>query len=125
MDSSKLLKPGISNLINTLEILELEKPIMNPLATSKTMTMIYWYYFIYVDGLAITKISANKIQQVKFDIWSNFEITDKGLLHYCLGVEFLQSKHAIFLSQVKYAKALFKKFRMTKFNPHLHLWKLA
>jgi len=76
MDSSRLLKPGISNLINTLEILELEKPIMNPLATSKTVTMIYWSYFVYVDGLPITKSSANKIQQVKFDIWSIFEITD-------------------------------------------------
>ena len=76
MDSSTLLKPGISNLINTLEILELEKPIMNPLTTSKTVTMIYWSYFVYVDGLPITKSSANKIQQVKFDIWSIFEITD-------------------------------------------------
>jgi len=76
MDSSRLLKPGISNLINTLEILELEKPIMNPLTTSKIVTMIYWSYFVYVDGLPITKSSANKIQQVKFDIWSIFEITD-------------------------------------------------
>ena len=76
MDSSRILKPGISNLINTLEILELEKPIMNPLATSKTVTMIYWSYFVYVDGLPITKSSANKIQEVKFDIWSIFEITD-------------------------------------------------
>ena len=76
MDSSRLLKPGISNLISNLEILELEKPIMNPLATSKTVTMIYWSYFVYVDGIPITKSSANKIQQVKFDIWSIFEITD-------------------------------------------------
>ena len=76
MDSSKILKPGISNLINTLEILELEKPIMNPLTTSKIVTMIYWSYFVYVDGLPITKSSANKIQQVKFDIWSIVEITD-------------------------------------------------
>ena len=29
----------------------------------------------------------------------------------------MQSKHTIFLSQVKYAKALFKKFRMTECNP--------
>ena len=76
MDSSRLLKPGISKLINTLEIQELEKPIMNPLTTSKTVKMIYWFYFVSIDGIPITKSSANKIQQVKFDIWSIFEITD-------------------------------------------------
>jgi hypothetical protein len=54
---------------------------------------------------------------VKYDICYVFEMIDLGLLHYCLGVEFWQFDHTIFVSQVKYAIALLEKFKMTECNP--------
>jgi hypothetical protein len=54
---------------------------------------------------------------VKSNICVVFEMIDLGMLHYCLGVEFWQFDHTIFVSQVKYAIALLEKFRMTECNP--------
>jgi hypothetical protein len=41
-----------------------------------------------------------------------FDIIDLGLLHYFLGIEILQEKDRILLSQPKYALDLLKKFKM-------------
>lgn len=72
---------------------------------------------IYVDDLVITGNSLKLIDEVKTDLGKAFEMTDLGLLHYCLGIEVWQDKDGIFISQTKYAKELLKKFRMEDCKP--------
>jgi hypothetical protein len=57
------------------------------------------------------------IQQVKYYICSIFEMTNVVMLHYFSGVEFWQSNHTIFVSQVKYVISLFKNFKTIECNP--------
>lgn len=42
---------------------------------------------IYVDNLIITGSSASLIQGIEQNLCHSFDMTDFGLLHYCLGVE--------------------------------------
>eukprot|EP00253_Pinus_taeda_P013227 PITA_13227 len=72
---------------------------------------------VYVDDLIITGSSANLIHGIKQDLCRTFDMTDLGLLHYCLGVEVWQTENHIFLSQSKYAKNLVDRFRMQDCKP--------
>eukprot|EP00253_Pinus_taeda_P009525 PITA_09525 len=72
---------------------------------------------VYVDDLIITGGSAHLIHGNKQDLCSTFDMTDLGLLHYCLGVEVWQTENNIFLSQSKYAKNLVDRFRMQDCKP--------
>lgn len=67
---------------------------------------------IYVNDLIITSSSASLIQGIKQSLCQSFDMTDLGLMHYCLGVEVWQQPSGIFISQSKYARALLDKFRM-------------
>eukprot|EP00253_Pinus_taeda_P024360 PITA_24360 len=69
------------------------------------------------DDLIITGSSAHLIHGIKQDLCRTFDMTDLGLLHYCLGVEVWQAENHIFLSQSKYAKNLVDKFRMQDCKP--------
>jgi hypothetical protein len=53
------------------------------------------------------------IEQIKSNMSKYFDMTDLGLLHYCLGVEVWQTGSNIFVSQTKYARSLLDRFRMT------------
>eukprot|EP00253_Pinus_taeda_P007166 PITA_07166 len=55
--------------------------------------------FLYVDYLILTGSDPNLINHVKFSLKKKFEMTDLGHLHYFLGIQVLQSKEGIFLSQ--------------------------
>jgi len=70
------------------------------------------FVVVYVDDLIITGISAPLIRGIKQALCSTFDMTDLGLLHYCLGVEVWQTENNIFLSQSKYARNLVDRFRM-------------
>eukprot|EP00253_Pinus_taeda_P033599 PITA_33599 len=61
--------------------------------------------------------SAHLIHGIKEDLCSTFDMTDLGLLHYCLGVEVWQTENNIFLSQCKYARNLVDRFRMQDCKP--------
>ncbi|KAH9319651.1 hypothetical protein KI387_021420, partial [Taxus chinensis] len=71
---------------------------------------------VYVDDLAIIGSGDAAIHKVKSDLCAAFDMTDLGLLHYFLGVEFWQLDHLIFISQVKYATNLLQKFQMYDCN---------
>ncbi|KAH9314961.1 hypothetical protein KI387_023588, partial [Taxus chinensis] len=71
---------------------------------------------VYVDDLAIIGSGDAAIHKVKSDLCATFDMTDLGLLHYFLGVEFGQLDHLIFISQVKYASNLLQKFQMYDCN---------
>eukprot|EP00253_Pinus_taeda_P009300 PITA_09300 len=59
------------------------------------------FVVVYVDDLIITGSSTPLIHGIKQDLCSTFDMTDLGLLHYCLGVEVWQTENNIFLSQSK------------------------
>eukprot|EP00253_Pinus_taeda_P009952 PITA_09952 len=75
------------------------------------------FVVVYVDDLIITGSSAHLIHGIKQDLCRTFDMTDLGLLHYCLGVEVWQTENHIFLSQSKYAKNLVDRFRMQDCKP--------
>ena len=52
-------------------------------------------------------------------------MTDLGLMKYFLGLEVIQGKDGIFVSQERYAEEVLKKFKMTSCNPVSTLWNLA
>eukprot|EP00253_Pinus_taeda_P008463 PITA_08463 len=54
---------------------------------------------IYVDDLILNGSDPNLINHVKSSLKKKFEMTDLGHLHYFLGLQVLQSKEGISLSQ--------------------------
>lgn len=68
---------------------------------------------VIYDDIIITGTEASAITKVKSNTSKAFDMTDLGLLHYCLGVEAWQTSNNIFVLQTKYARSLLDKFRMT------------
>jgi hypothetical protein len=66
---------------------------------------------IYVDDIIITSSEESAIKQIKSNMRKTFDMTDLGLLHYCLGVEVWKTGSNIFVSQTKYARSLLDRFK--------------
>eukprot|EP00253_Pinus_taeda_P010768 PITA_10768 len=71
----------------------------------------------YVDDLILTGTDPNLINHVKSSLKKQVEMTDIGHLHYFLGLQVLQSKEHISLSQSKYACDLLRHFHMEDCKP--------
>ena len=67
---------------------------------------------LYVDDLILTGSDPKLLTHVKSSLKQNFEMSDLGHLHYFLGLQVLQTKEGIFLSQSKYAFDLLHLFHM-------------
>eukprot|EP00253_Pinus_taeda_P033245 PITA_33245 len=67
---------------------------------------------LYVDDLILTGSDPILINHVKSSLKKKFEMTDLGHLHYFLGLQVLQSKEGISLSQSKYACDILRHFHM-------------
>eukprot|EP00253_Pinus_taeda_P026377 PITA_26377 len=67
---------------------------------------------LYVDDLILTGSDPNLINHVKSSLKKQFEMTNVGHLHYFLGLQTLQSKEGISLSQSKYPCDLLRHFHM-------------
>lgn len=74
----------------------------------KSLTIL----FLYVDDLILTSSDPNLINHVNSSLKKKFEMTDLGHLHYFLGLQFLQSKEGISLSQSKNSCDLLCHFHM-------------
>eukprot|EP00253_Pinus_taeda_P005975 PITA_05975 len=72
---------------------------------------------LYVDDIILTGSDPNFINHVNSSLKKNFEMTDLGNLHYFLGLQVLQSKEGISLSQSKYACDLLHHFHMEDYKP--------
>eukprot|EP00253_Pinus_taeda_P014642 PITA_14642 len=72
---------------------------------------------LYVDDLILTGSDPNLINHVKSSLKKKFEMTDLGHLHYFLGLQVLQSKEGISLSQCKYACDILRHFHMEECKP--------
>eukprot|EP00253_Pinus_taeda_P025673 PITA_25673 len=72
---------------------------------------------IYVDDIILTGSDPNLINHVKSSLKNKFEMRDLGHLHYFLGLQVLQSKEGISLSQSKYACDLLCYFHVEYCKP--------
>eukprot|EP00253_Pinus_taeda_P030298 PITA_30298 len=103
-----------------------------PLASSKQTPALCYYdntvytkkvgnsliiLVLYVDDFILTGIDPNLINHVKSNLKKKFEMTDLGHLHYFLGLQVLQSKEGISLSQSKYACDILRHFHMEDCKP--------
>ena len=72
--------------------------------------------YIRSEGINIIIISVyvhqDLINEFKFEMFKQFEMTDLGLLTYFLGLEVRQLRNQFFISQRKYAKEILNKFHM-------------
>jgi hypothetical protein len=66
---------------------------------------------LYVDDLILTSSDLKLLNHVKFNIKNKFEMTDL-ILNYFLGLQVLQTKEGISLSQSKYACDFLHRFQM-------------
>lgn len=74
---------------------------------------LYMVIILYVDDLIITGSHEQRIVQTQELLCQEFEMTNLGLMHYCLGIEVWQKPKGIFISQQKYAREILKTFGMT------------
>ena len=72
---------------------------------------------LYVDDLILTSIDPKLLTHMKSSLKKKFEMSDLGHLHYILGLQVLQTKEGIFLSQSKYAFDLLRRFHMEYCKP--------
>jgi hypothetical protein len=73
--------------------------------------------FLYVYDLILTGSDPKLLNHVKTILKKKFKMSDLGYLHYFLGLQVLQTKEGIFLSQYKYACDLICSFHMEEENP--------
>jgi hypothetical protein len=70
------------------------------------------FIYLYVDDILFTRDNHTMIQDFKQSMVKEFEKTNLGLIAYFLGLEVKQCSDEIFISQVKYATKVLKKFAM-------------
>ena len=72
---------------------------------------------VYVDNIVIIGSDYKGISSLKSFLQSQFHTKDLGMLRYFLGIEVMQSKHGIFLSQMKYVLDLLSKIEKLVVKP--------
>jgi hypothetical protein len=72
---------------------------------------------LYVDDLILTSSDSKLLNHEKTNLKKKFEMTNLGFLHYFLGLQVLQTKEGIFLSQSKYVCDLVCHFHMEDCKP--------
>ena len=65
--------------------------------------------------------SKSLVDDFKSSLMRNFEMTDLCLLKYFLGIEVIQVKDGIFISQKKYEEDILENFHMIIVKHQLHL----
>ena len=66
----------------------------------------------YVDDMLLTGNNEEKIADFKAQ-----HMCGMGMLHYYLGIQFVQNKHGIIMSQSKYVQKLLVRFKMKDCKP--------
>jgi hypothetical protein len=72
---------------------------------------------LYVDDLILTSSDSKLLTHVKSSLKKTFEMNELNYLHYFLGLQVLQTKKGIFLSQSKYVCDLLCHFHMEDSKP--------
>jgi hypothetical protein len=71
---------------------------------------------LYVDDLLFIGSIEKMFAEFKHSMFKGFEMTDNGLMSYFLGIEVKQENDGIFISQKKYMREIFEKFKMDNCN---------
>nr|GEW23667.1 ribonuclease H-like domain-containing protein [Tanacetum cinerariifolium] len=77
---------------------------------TKNSDNVFIILLVYVDDIVVTENSVNEIENFKQFLKSKFQIKDLGKLKYFLGIEVLDNKDSIYLSQRKYCLELLHEF---------------
>ena len=67
---------------------------------------------VYVNDLVITRNNLDLILRLKRQLVATFEMTDRVILHYFLGLQVFTLSDGVFISQYKYAFIILKCFKM-------------
>ena len=70
---------------------------------------------VYVDDLTIVGTTGD-LKRLKEHLQSHFIVTDKGKLHWLLGIEIIETERAIELSQHQYVEHILQRFGMENSN---------
>ena len=73
---------------------------------------------VYVDDIVIIGSDSKGISSLKSFLQSQFNTKGLGMLRYFLGIEVMQSKHEIFLSQRKYVFDLLSETGKLRVKPY-------
>ncbi|GJZ51089.1 ribonuclease H-like domain-containing protein [Tanacetum coccineum] len=77
---------------------------------TKNSDNVFIILLVYVDDIVVTGNNLNEIEKFKQFLKSKFQIKDLGKLKYFLGIEVLDNKDGICLSQRKYCLELLHEF---------------
>jgi hypothetical protein len=89
----------------------------NPNAYTKKVGNHLIILVLYIDDLILTSNDPKLLNHVKSILKKKFEMTNLGYLHYFLGLQLLQAKERISLSQPKYACDFLQNFHMEDCKP--------
>ena len=78
---------------------------------------------LYVDDMLLTGPNEMYIANFKVELNSAFEMSDFGLLHHYLGIQFKKCDGGYDLCQTKYIENLLRRFGLEVANLLLLLWK--
>jgi len=68
-------------------------------------------------GRYINRIARLRVEKIKYGLQEDFEIQDLGLAERCFGLEIIQSKGKIVLTQKSYIVDMLQQFDMQQCNP--------
>ncbi|GKA70124.1 putative RNA-directed DNA polymerase [Tanacetum coccineum] len=77
---------------------------------TKNSDNVFIILLVYVDDIVVTGTNVNEIEKFKQFLKSKFQIKDLGKLKYFMGIEVLDNKDGICLSQRKYCLELLHEF---------------
>ena len=83
------------------------------------------FLVVYVDDLIITGSSEHLISEIKQDLSRTFDMTNLGLLHYCLGIEVWLTDKSIFCLSPSMPEICLTGFKCRITNLPPLLWRLV
>ena len=78
---------------------------------------VFLIIVLYVDDMLLTGPNEVHIADFKVDLNVSFEMSDLGLLHHYLGIQFMQIDGGIALCQTKYIETLLQRFGLEDCKP--------
>ena len=78
---------------------------------------VFLIIVLYVDDMLLTGPNEAHIADFKADLNASFEMSDLGLLHHYLGIQFKQCDGGIALCQTQYVETLLRRFSLEDSKP--------
>jgi hypothetical protein len=72
---------------------------------------------LYVDDIILTASTTHTLHSVIDSLHREFDMTDLGDLHHCLGINVHRTPYGLFLSQQQYALELIERANLSNCNP--------